>query len=138
MMKAVWPNHQPSVSFIAHRQKEVVVTLECKGWIAELKAHAEIFECKTTAATKPCHTCKNATQHLDLVHAPVGTRLVGMNCSAYAQLIFATDEHIYSIVDELARVAALGNVAALEALQTRRGYKTASYTQLTLPTIYTA
>ena len=123
MMKAFWPNHQPSVSFIVHRQKEVVITLECKGWIADLKAHAEIFGCKTTAATKPCHTCKNVIQHLDLeVHAPVGTRLVGMNCSTYAQLIYATDEHIYSIVDELARVAALGNVASLEALQTRRGY----------------
>ena len=76
------------------------------GFLADEKAHKEIFLVKGASGSKICTTCKNVVNRMGLsAHRPY---LVGLDCCDYSLLDYHTNESFYMMVDRLREEHAAG------------------------------
>lgn len=80
------------------------------GFLGDEKALKEIFSLKGAAGTRPCPSCANVVQFLEL-----SGRLVGIDCTDAARFVACSDADIYHCADKLA--AHRGTRASLTALE---------------------
>ena len=90
---------------IHHGQDSVLVRAVFKGFLADEKAHKEIWASKGASGTKPCLSCKNVTRFLEVSTDPY---LVGIDCVEQNRLDKHTNESVYAMVDRLQAAKAEG------------------------------
>ncbi len=85
------------------------------GFLADEKAHKEIFLVKGASGTKFCTTCKNCVNRMEV--SEHRGYLVGLDCCDYGRLDYHTNESFYMMVDKLREEHAAGrDISKLEAM----------------------
>jgi hypothetical protein len=108
-----WPNRQSpnfeSGVLVPCIDRSLLVRCGLGGFLADEKAHKEVFGLKGAAGSKPCITCQNVIQFVDdAVIERSGTFWVGIDEIDNRKLRRCTSDTVYSIVDQLR--AAFGTV----------------------------
>ena len=105
---------------INYKGESVLVRAAFTGFLADEKAHKEIWECKGASGTKPCISCKNVTRFLDVVDHDY---LVGIDVIDYRRMDPHTNETVFAMADRLHAVK-IGGVTSkkdFEAMQQMLG-----------------
>lgn len=76
-----------------------VMTASFAGYLGDEKALKEIFSLKGAAGTRPCPTCANVVQFLEV---EPGSGLVGIHCCDPESFVTVTDDQFYEMADTLA------------------------------------
>ena len=75
-----------------------LITAKFLGFVADEKAHKDMLGAKGASGTKPCN-CKNVVARMGI---PEGNDyLVGLDCSSYDALDYATNDDVWGMVDRL-------------------------------------
>lgn len=90
------------------------------GFLCDEKAHKEILQTKGAAGTKPCVSCKNVVQFLDL--PPDGSGyLQGVSCVDYRKLDYHTNDDWFVMADKLEQDKPTLSKAAFARLEQAMG-----------------
>ena len=109
IVELFWPNRlSPNFEsgiLVPCIDRSLLVRCGLGGFLADEKAHKEVFGLKGAAGTKPCITCQNVIQFVDdAVIERSGTFWVGIDEIDNRKLRRCTSDTVYSLVDELRAV----------------------------------
>jgi len=105
---------------------DTYVTAAFAGMIGDLKAHCEVWCCKTAGASKPCMSCKNVVT-VDFLNRRLSSEyLVDLKCGDMRRFDATTDDEVYAITDRLIN-AGIDNDTKRKELEQRLGFKTAPH-----------
>ena len=97
---------------VGHGNDSAMLTARFGGFLGDEKALKEIFSLKGAAGTRPCPSCANVVQWLELHD---GGPLVGISCPDRGSLVPVGDRDLYDLADQLQ--AHIGTKGSLEALE---------------------